>query len=71
MKNSLQPTEKIETKGRLAYHEAARAYNTIRLPKQLIDQFPDLRNKSLIPSFKMKFYRNYANLKRYLLSKIR
>ncbi len=64
MKNSLEPTNKIETKGRLAYHEAARAYNTIRLPRQLIDQFPELRNRLLKITFKIRFFRHYSDLKR-------
>ena len=62
----LKIAEKIEVSGNIVYQEASRAYNTIKIPRLIIDQFPDLRNRELMPSFKMKLYKSYADLKRLI-----
>lgn len=66
MKDALKLAETVEAGGRVTYQEASRAFNTIKIPRVIVDQFPDLRNKSLMPSFKMKLYKNYADLKRLI-----
>ena len=66
---NLKLVDKIEISGRVGYHEGARAYNTIRLPRKLIEQFPELKDKSLRISFKIRFYKDYGDLKRHVWEK--
>ena len=56
----------IETSGKLSYHESAQAYNTLRLPKQILTQFPDLKNKLLNIRFKLEYFSNYSDIRKFL-----
>ena len=41
----LIPTNKIEIKGKISYKESSQAWSIIRLKKQLINEFPELKEK--------------------------
>ncbi|MBW2972775.1 hypothetical protein KY346_00100 [Candidatus Woesearchaeota archaeon] len=57
MENMLQPwNEKIECEGKVTYHEAIGAWNTIRIKRIFLDQFPLLRDKQANIKFKLEYY---------------
>lgn len=54
----LQPwDEKIECEGKVTYHETRGAWNTIRLKKIFLEQFPVLKDKQAKIKFKIEYYR--------------
>ena len=56
----------IEIKGRLSYSEGIRAWNIIRFKKELINEFPQLKEKRSAFSYKMIFYQNVKELEKAL-----
>ena len=57
MENMLQPwNEKLECEGKVTYHEAVGAWNTIRIKRLFLDQFPILRDKQATIKFKLEYY---------------
>ena len=62
----LKLSDKLECKGRVSYHESAQAYNTLRLPKLILDNFPDLKDKTLRIKFKIKFFKSDLELKKFI-----
>ena len=60
--NLLRPkTNTLEVYGRVSYHDKARAWNTIRFQKVILDKFPQLRNKTSAITFKLEFCESYDN----------
>jgi hypothetical protein len=54
----LQPwDEKLECEGKVTYHETVGAWNTIRLKRIFLDQFPQLKDKTARIKFKLEYYR--------------
>jgi len=59
----LQPSKNIlDVKGKIAYTMSSRSWNMIRLKKEMLDEFPQLRDKRLKASYRMVFYRNPVEL---------
>lgn len=61
-KSTLTPRTKINSEGKIAYSESFQAWNTIRLKKELFDEFPQLKEKRSKFSYKLIFCRNYKEL---------
>lgn len=62
MKNTLIPRTKINSEGKIAYSESFQAWNTIRLKKELFEEFPQLKEKRSKFSYQLIFCRNYEEL---------
>lgn len=59
----LRPTkETLITQGNLFYRESLRAWNTLRLNKTLIHEFPMLRERRAKFGYKIVLYRNFKEL---------
>ena len=54
----------IEIKGKLIYTESIGAWNSIRFKKELINEFPQLKEKRSAFSYKMTFYQEYKELEK-------
>ncbi len=63
-KVNLRPTkETLITQGNLFYRESLRAWNTLRLNKTFIHEFPMLRERRAKFGYKIVLYRNFKDLK--------
>lgn len=56
--------ESLDIKGRIAYTEGHQAWNLIRLKKEIINEFPQLKEKRSSFSYKLLFYHNYSQLEK-------
>ena len=64
---TLQPNRSIiKTEGNLSYGESVQGWNTIRLKKELINEFSALKEKSSKFSYTLTFYRTYEELEKEL-----
>lgn len=64
---TLQPNRSIiKTEGNLSYGESVQGWNTIRLKKELINEFSVLKEKSSKFSYTLTFYRTYEELEKAL-----
>lgn len=54
----------IEIKGKLTYTESIGAWNSIRFKKELINEFPQLKEKRSIFGYKLLFYQEYNELEK-------
>lgn len=54
----------LEAKGVVSYDNNARCWNTIRVRKNFIKQFPQLKQRRTQFSYKMIFYASYEELKK-------
>jgi hypothetical protein len=46
------------------YREAIRAWNTMRIKKEIIEEFPALKERRSSFSYQMLFYRDYYELEK-------
>jgi len=61
----LQPKKTtLNIKGRISYTEADQAWNMIKLKKELLNEFTDLKEKRSKFLYQMLFYRTYAELEK-------
>ena len=61
----LQPSRNVlDIKGKIAYGDSSQSWSNIRLKKEIVDEFPTLREKSSKFSYNMLFYRNYNELEK-------
>lgn len=68
----LQPwDEKLESEGKVTYHEQLHAWNTIRLKKVFLDQFPILRDRKVQINFRLEYYKDTEKLIQSLKDKIK
>ena len=59
----LQPwEEKITAEGKVTYQLCAGAWNSIRLKKVILDQFPELRDKRANINYRIEFFRSYDKI---------
>jgi hypothetical protein len=56
-------TGTLVAEGRVSYEESTQAWNTIRLNKSILNEFPTLKNKRAKVSFKIECPRTIENLK--------
>ena len=62
---TLQPIHSIiKTEGNLSYGESVRGWNTIRLKKELINEFSTLKDRDARFRYKIIFYRSYPELEK-------
>jgi len=63
----LQPSRRvIDIKGKIAYGDSSQSWSNIRLKKEIIDEFPVLKEKRAKFSYNMLFYRDYNELEKAL-----
>ena len=61
----LQPQRKaININGKIAYGDSSQSWSNIRLKKEIIDEFPVLREKRSNFAYNMQFYRAYNDLEK-------
>jgi len=65
-KRTLIPRTIIDVEGKLAYNEGFQAWNTIRLKKELFNEFPELKEKRSKFSYKMIYFRTYEELEKVI-----
>ncbi len=56
--------EKIETEGKMNYSQQNRSWSVIRLRKDIINQFPQLFDRSSECSYKLIFHPTYKELEK-------
>jgi len=56
--------EELIVKGKLAYSESLGAWNTIRLKKEILNEYKVLKEKQKIFSYKLVFYQNSTQLEK-------
>lgn len=61
----LQPSNKmINITGKMFYRESIQAWNTMRIKKEILSEFPALKEKRSVFSYQMIFYKEYDELER-------
>ena len=66
--NVLRPkSDSLETYGKVSYHEKTHAWCRIRLPKIILDKFPQLKKRSNIITYKLEVYSSYDSLIRKII----
>ncbi len=65
-KQILAPIKIIESKGKLSYNESNRAWGTIRLKSEIINEFRQLREKRTKFNYKLILYRDYEDFEKTL-----
>ena len=62
---ALRPiVSELDLKGRISYSDANQAWNTIRFKKELIKEFPQLKEKRSVFSYRAIFYRSLERLEK-------
>lgn len=63
----LQPRRTpLNMKGRISYRETDQAWNLIKLRREILNEFADLKEKRSKFLYQMIFYRTYAELEAYV-----
>ena len=63
----LQPIRKtLEIKGKIVYREADQSWNMLKLRKELIAEFPQLKEKRSKFSYQMLLHRSYEDLEKLI-----
>ena len=63
----LQPRRTpLNIKGRISYRECDQAWNLIKLKRELLNEFADLKEKRSRFSYQMMFYRTCEELEAYV-----
>ena len=61
----LKPKKKpLIVKGAVSYSEAVRARNIIRLKKEVVNEFLDLKDREKSITYKLEYHRNFTKLKK-------
>jgi len=63
-KKSLTPRNSINSEGKIAYSESFQAWNTIRLKKELFEEFPALKEKRSTFSYQLIYHRDSKELEK-------
>jgi hypothetical protein len=63
-KKTLLPRKVLEIEGKLAYGEGFQSWNVIRLKKEFVDEFPQLKEKRSSFGYKLKFFRDIDELQK-------
>ena len=56
----------LDVKGKVSYHYGWRAWNTIRLRKEFIKEFPQLTERKRPISYRMVFYKTADELEKQI-----
>jgi hypothetical protein len=62
MKKPLTPKRIIDIDGKLAYAEGFQSWNTLRLKREIVDEFPQLKEKRSAFSYRLMFFRTHEEL---------
>jgi len=63
----LQPVKiPLEIKGKIVYREHDQSWNMLKLKKELIAEFPQLKEKRSAFSYQMFFYRTYDDFEKLI-----
>ncbi len=61
----LQPCRDVlDIKGKIAYGDSSKTWSNIRLKKEVVDEFPALKERRANFSYNMLFYRSYNELEK-------
>jgi hypothetical protein len=61
----LQPSRNVlDIKGKIAYGDSSRSWSNIRLKKEIVNEFPALKEKRASFSYQMLFYMTYDELEK-------
>ena len=63
-KKTLSPRKILETNGKLLYDEGTKSFSRIRLKKEFIEEFPQLKERRSSFSYELKFFRDNEELER-------
>lgn len=66
VKKTLTPRKFININGKLYYNESMQAWNKLKLKKEILDEFPELKEKRSIFSYDMIYHRNKEELEKEL-----
>lgn len=58
--------ETLEISGKLSYKESNQCWNTIRLKKEILNEFPMLKEKRASFSYRMLLHRDYEELEKLI-----
>ena len=62
IEKALIPRKIIDSIGKLHYNESFQAWNLLRLKKEIVDEFPALKEKRSEFSYKLMFCRSFEDL---------
>ena len=63
----LQPVRKtLEIKGKIIYREPDQSWNMLKLRRELLAEFPQLKEKRSSFSYQMLFYRTYEEFEKLI-----
>lgn len=62
----LKPWNFLDIEGKLAYGEGAQAWNILRLKKEILTEFPQLKEKRTPLSYNLAFVKTYDDLLDYI-----
>ena len=65
-KKKLVPRKVVNSEGKISYSESLQAWNTIRLKKEIIKEFPHLSEKRSKFSYQILFYRDIKEFENML-----
>ncbi|MDD5193682.1 MAG: hypothetical protein PHF67_03785 [Candidatus Nanoarchaeia archaeon] len=65
-KRTLSPRKIVKTNGKLLYDEGTKSFSRIRLKKEIIEEFPQLRERRSSFSYELKFFRDSEELERMI-----
>jgi len=63
-KKTLSPRKIINVTGKLHYNESNQAWSNIKFKKELVDEFPQLKDKRASFSYEIFFYRDLIELEK-------
>ncbi|MGV8142244.1 MAG: hypothetical protein ACP5NS_01255 [Candidatus Pacearchaeota archaeon] len=66
MLSYLKPKDTIQITGKLSYKESLQSWNVIQLQKEIIDLFPQLREKRGVFGYTMYYNRSFKEAKKIL-----
>ena len=58
-KRTLTPRRIIDVEGKLAYAEGFQSWNLLRLKKEIVNEFPQLKEKRSAFSYRLAFFRSF------------
>ena len=58
--------DKLEIKGKLSYLESTHSWSLISLRKAVIEEFPQLKERSSAFGYKMVFYHEHKQLEKFI-----
>jgi len=62
--NKLIPRINVESEGKIYYSESSQAWNVLKLKKELVSEFPQLKEKGSEFSYRLVCYRNSKEFER-------